>query len=68
MCQTIRTIKLQIEAPSAGEAAMAGERGWPGKGAGFQHRASVALPPNVGESLGLPAASLSIQVQPGTEG
>lgn len=31
----IRTIKLQIEVPGAGEAGMAEERGWLGKGVGF---------------------------------
>lgn len=47
----IRTIELQIEAPGgAGGAAMAREGALAGNGAGLEHRVTVAVPPNVGES------------------
>lgn len=65
----IRTIKLQMEVPSVrGKLEWQGEGGWLGKGVGFQHRASGALPPNVGESLGLPAARVYLQVRLGAKG
>lgn len=61
----IRTIKLQIEVPRAGEAGIAKERGWLGKGVGFQHhRASATLPPAVGEFT----ASSSMSVCAGQAG
>lgn len=68
----IRTIKLRLKCPArgfgGGELAWPGDGGWLGKGVGFPRRASVAVPPAVGESLGLPAAGLSVQVALGTEG
>lgn len=49
----IRTIKLRLKCPARGELAWPGSGGWLGKGVGFPRRASVAVPPAAGESLGL---------------